>query len=142
MAYFTLSDEPIYQYDTERQLSVAEAVTDEDYVHFCLAKTPDTVYSLHPSNGKVTIPNQLLTSNGTMNVYAYVAENGGERTLVCEQFYVLQRPQPPEYILDPTPVITYPELIQLVADVETLLAVLQSWENPTYNPETKTLRIT
>lgn len=134
MAFFTLTDNTsLYQWDSGVTLTVDSALSDEGFVHFTIPNTEE-IYSLHPVGGLVEIPSQILQKSGTFTVYAFVVNESGDKTLVSEQFYVLARPMPPEYVDDPTPVITYPELV-------TLVTALEAWQNPTYDASTKTLII-
>lgn len=122
MAYFNLEiKEQLWQWDSGIWLECDALLTDDDYVHF-VNEGSDEVLSLHPVDGRVQIPNQILEKSGSFNVYAYVQDGESGKTLVRESFYVLSRPVPPEYISDPTPVISYPELVELVEDMDTLKA--------------------
>ena len=126
MAFF--KSPPLWRWDSDVYMDVADALTDSDYVHFSRGAS---IYSLHPSNGKVAIPNVLLQAAGRFDVYAYL---NATKTLIKESFNVEDRPQPPEYVYNPTPVITYPELVELVT-------ALVAWTEPTYDATTKTLTI-
>lgn len=122
MAFFELTDDiALYQWDSGVTLTINGELGDEQFVHFTIPNT-DEIYSLHPVGGVVEIPSQILQKSGIFTVYAFVVNESGDKTLVSEQFYILARPMPPEYIDDPTPVITYPELVQLVDDMDTLKA--------------------
>lgn len=123
MAFFEPNDfTDLWQWDSGLSLLCdTSLLTDEDYVHFSMMDSEE-VLSLHPTDGVVQIPNQILENSGTLNVYAYVQNTDEGKTLIREAFYILARPQPPEYISDPTPVISYPELVELVSDMDTLKA--------------------
>ena len=124
MAYFTLDGyDALWQYDSGVMLDV---LIETDYVHFAI-EGDSTVYSLAPVDGKVQIPSQVLEQHGKLSVYAYIASASLEKTLVTESFYILSRPMPPEYISIPSEVITYPELVELIEDMNTLKAELSTW---------------
>lgn len=114
---------PLYQWDTNQVLDVNGDLMEEDgqrYVHYKMA-TQGAIYSVAVSDeGTAAIPNILLQNSGELVAYAYILDGKTGKTLVEERFNIIARPMPPEYIYDPTPVITYPELIELVDDMNAL----------------------
>lgn len=123
----------IWQWDTNLELTTT--LNDNDIIQFRLG---DDTLSVNPVGGKATIPNQLLEKSGPLYVYAVKDDNGSSKTISKQVFDVKSRPKPAEYIEDPTPVITYPELVDLVTDLDTLKLNLSIWnveiDNTTGDP--------
>ena len=119
---------PIFQWDSNIALDVNASIISEDghqYVHYQHKGQPE-VYSIEVANGKAAIPNIILQTAGAFEAYAYIADDAHGKTLVRTEFTILPRPLPPEYIYDPTPVITYPELVDLVDDLTALRDALSN----------------
>jgi len=117
------SNNVIFQWDSDLFLDANVSDIAEEggvlYAHFQHSTASD-IYSLEIQDGKVQIPNVLLQMAGAFRVFCYVNDETYGKTIVEERFNIVPRPQPPEYIYDPTPVITYPELVQLVEDLTIL----------------------
>lgn len=117
------SNNVIFQWDSDLFLDANVSDIAEEggvlYAHF-QHSTASNIYSLEIQDGKVQIPNVLLQMAGAFRVFCYVNDETYGKTIVEERFNIVPRPQPPEYIYDPTPVITYPELVQLVEDLTIL----------------------
>ena len=119
---------PIFQWDSNISLDVNASIISEDghqYVHY-QHKGQTEVYSIEVADGKAAIPNIILQTAGAFEAYAYIADDAHGKTLVRTEFTILPRPLPPEYIYDPTPVITYPELVDLVEDLTALRDALSN----------------
>ncbi|MBQ9387128.1 MAG: hypothetical protein IJU01_00525 [Lachnospiraceae bacterium] len=109
----------IYQWDAGLILEFEFA--SGGYAHFKHEMLNEEAFSLAiDSEGRVPLPNQLLQYAGTLTVYRYLVSDNYEKTVIKNELTIAGRPEPPEYILDPTPVISYPELIDLVADMRDL----------------------
>lgn len=123
------SQDRIYQWDSDLYLDAEVAdIADEDgtiYAHFQHSQSED-ILSLEIEDGKVAIPNILLQTDGAFRVFCYVNDESYGKTLVEDMFTIIPRPMPPEYIYDPTPVITYPELVELVAKLTNVSASAES----------------
>lgn len=116
----------LWKYDAGIFLEIKVEIPEEEFVHFQSVVT-GKVYSLAPEGKKVQIPNQILAEGEGFKVYAYTTKNEYAKTLAMSRFEIKARPKPPEYIYDPTPVITYPELITLIEDMKQLNKM---WSNP------------
>ena len=117
--------ETLYQYDADIFMSCEDFSGLPEYAHFVNTAKPTEVLSMLIEDGQVQIPNQCLTEAGELWVYAYTQD----RTIVRDVFKIVPRPMPPEYILDPTPVITYPELVELVADLQAFSGDVEDIKN-------------
>lgn len=104
-----------YQWDLDRQLIVADASVTE--VHFC-NRTDDCslVCEVYELDGLrvVNVPNVLLQDNWRINVYAYDSNH----TKFCEQFDVIKRSKPADYIYTETEIKNYDDLAARVDEIE------------------------
>lgn len=119
---------PIFQWDSGLNIIVNGSLIVEEgtqYVHF-QHKGQSAIYSVAVVDGQAAIPNIILQTAGAFEAYAYVNDASYGKTLVRSEFSILPRPMPPEYIYDPTPVITYPQLVELVEDLTALKSVLEN----------------
>lgn len=79
-------------------------------------------------NNEAAIPNLLLQFSGQFMVYGYIVGDDGALTLVQETFRIIARPIPPEYVyIESAEVITYPQLVKLVNDLNALKQTLSTW---------------
>lgn len=104
-----------YQWDLDRQLIIEDATVNE--VHFC-NRTDDCslVCEVYELDGLrvADVPNILLQDNWRINVYAY----DSNYTKFCEQFDVLKRSKPADYIYTETEIKNYDELAARVDEIE------------------------
>jgi hypothetical protein len=104
-----------YQWDLDRQLIIEDATVNE--VHFC-NRTDDCslVCEVYELDGLrvANVPNILLQDNWRINVYAY----DSNYTKFCEQFDVLKRSKPADYVYTETEIKNYDELAARVDEIE------------------------
>lgn len=100
----TLNDgrKELYQWDTGRTATV---VVECDVVHFANLKYGESL-AVEVKEGKVAIPNQLLTSGAPIYCWAFVKDDSGAYTKMEQAFDVIKRAKPSDYVYTETEVIT------------------------------------
>ena len=100
----TLNDgrKELYQWDTGRMATVD---IDCDIVHFANLQYGESL-AVEVKEGKVAIPNQLLTSGASIYCWAFVIDESGAYTKKEQAFAVTKRAKPSDYVYTETDVIT------------------------------------
>lgn len=119
-AFYTCGS--LFQWDIGRHVFLNIDIPENRLIHF-YSKVLDEPLSVECDGEKAPIPNILLQHACPIDVYAYTYTEDHAKTLVKQTLNVFPRPKPPEYIYDPTPVIIYPELVDLVN-------AMKKWETP------------
>ena len=104
-----------YQWDLDRKLIVTDESIDE--VHFCNRTDDCSLICEVYADGElrlVDVPNILLTRDWRINVYAF----DGNYTKHCEQYEVVSRTKPADYVYTETEVKNYEELAARIAQIE------------------------
>lgn len=104
-----------YQWDLDRKLIVTDESIDE--VHFCNRTDDCSLICEVYADGElrlVDVPNILLTQDWRINVYAY----DGNYTKHCEQYEVVSRTKPADYVYTETEIKNYDELAARIAQIE------------------------
>ena len=100
----TLNDgrKELYQWDTGRTATVD---IECDVVHFANLKYGESL-AVEVKEGKVAIPNQLLTSGASIYCWAFVIDESGAYTKKEQDINVIKRAKPSDYVYTETEVIT------------------------------------
>lgn len=107
--------EQFYQWDLDRKLIVSDESIDE--VHFCNRTDDCSLICEVYQEGElrlVNVPNVLLTTDWRINVYAY----DSNYTKHCEQYEVVSRTKPADYVYTETEVKNYDELLERLTEIE------------------------
>ena len=100
----TLNDgrKELYQWDTGRTATVD---IECDVVHFANLQYGESL-AVEVKEGKVDIPNKLLTSGAQIYCWAFVKDESGAYTKKEQAFDVIKRAKPSDYVYTETEVIT------------------------------------
>lgn len=112
---------PIYQWDTGRKLQVNSTMHEVHYCHsgdeIVQRKTP---YTNDEGVLIVDVPDEQLQVSGTMIAYAVlIYENEGRATFTKQNFGVVARVKPDDYVYTPSEKRTWDELDDRVTALET-----------------------
>lgn len=107
----------LYQWDTGRQVEC-----DAEQVHFSNHHYGTSI-DVDVKDGKVTIPNQLLTSATPLKAWAWVKDGSGEYTKEEQMFLVAKRNKPSDYVYTPTEIKTWQDLQNQIGDLNNLKTV-------------------
>lgn len=102
-----------WQWDLGQRLVVGDDVCNQ--VHFCnRTDNCSLVCEVYEENGQrlVDVPNILLQTAATITVFAYVHTANEGRTKHSEQFMVLQRTKPADYVYTETEVLTVEKAVE------------------------------
>lgn len=109
-----------WQWDTGQRLIVDDDVCPE--IHFCNGTNECAlVCKVYEKDGirLVDVPNILLQSAKTINVFAYIRDENEQYTKRSQAFFVMPRTKPSDYVYTETEVLNYYSLDERLKRVET-----------------------
>lgn len=120
MNLFELSDsrKSLYQYDTGRKLIVDDiTVTTVHMSNLSFGKA----YVVEVSDGTCAVPDELLQAPGKLHVWAFLGNSDNGYTKKEEQFDIVQRAKPMDYVFTPTEQKTIYDLYGKVDDFQKVI---------------------
>lgn len=109
-----------WQWDIGQRLIVDDDVCPE--IHFCNGTNEcSLVCKVYEKDGirLVDVPNILLQSARTINVFAYIRDENEQYTKRSQAFFVMPRTKPSDYVYTETEVLNYYSLDERLKRVET-----------------------
>ena len=126
MAKYTKETDVLFQYSQGFRLIVPNAYK-TCHTQFYSVDYPDGL-AIAPSSyivegGKTycPVPNQMTVNPNSIIVFAYLLEESRAITESKTVLEVWERPQPPDFVFDPTDTVTYATATELISDMEATL---------------------
>ena len=107
-----------YQWDSNLYLIIPGGKVGDD-IHFGRNKTA-AVVKAELKDGRIVaaVPNIGLQTDGEIDVYRYIYDSKGNRTIWADKLTVLPRERPDDYVYSETPVKTWNELDSRIKSLE------------------------
>ena len=112
-----------YQWDSNLYLIIPGGKVGDD-IHFGRNKTAAVVRA-ESRDGRIVavVPNIELQTDGEIDVYRYIYDAKGNRTIWADKLTVQPRERPDDYVYEETPVKTWNELDSRIKSLEQTVAV-------------------
>lgn len=113
-----VGSEPLYQWDTGRQVVITPDDDTVGEVHFSYKDAEEALVVAIDEDMTANIPNILLQQTKPLKVYAVVHTERGRHSVHTESLTITKRAKPSDYAYTETEILRYEDLEQRLEELE------------------------